>query len=127
MFKLREESIMEAEMLTDELKEQLQNDYKQLEDDIEQWKEEERQKVENKRESIKCVICWIMLSGYSILSVIYMAFLRPDGSVFSGIDALLVILSALGCVGMMIILLSLLVAITQVVSEKSWKAYGHHK
>lgn len=121
MFKLREESRLEAEMLTDELKEQLANDYKQLEDDIEQWKEEERQKEENEKEATKRSKCWILLFTYSVLSVIYMAFLKPDGSVFVGIDALLVILSALGCVGMAIILLSVVIAILAVIREETWK------
>ena len=128
MFKLREESRLEAEMLTDELKEQLANDYKQLEDDIERWEKEEQQEEENKRQqeenakkAVKSDLCWIMLFGYSILSVIYIACLRPDGPVVDGIELLLAILSSLGCIGMIIIVLSLIIAVTQVVTEGTWK------
>lgn len=128
MFKLREESRLEAEMLTDELKEQLVNDYKQLEEDIELWKKEEQQAEENKRQmeenaknADRSSACWILLFTYSILSVIYIAFLKPDPPVVAAIDLLLIVLSSFGLACMVIILFSLIIAVTRVVSEETWK------
>ena len=79
MLKIDPKIRIEAEMLTDEQKDQLEIDYKLIEASINLWKKEEKQREKdkkqrkkNKEQRIKSITSWLIYIAYCLLSIYYL-------------------------------------------------------